>query len=197
VADIQPRLIWIDLETLGLDPVVAPILEVAIAEADLLDPFNINHIYHAVLRLDPEDRLWRLADRDGFVEKMHTKNGLLVESAAKGQRLGRVVEDLFDLFPLIEDYSLRPILTGSSVHFDHGFLKKWMPEIADRFSHRHYDVSAIKLFCQSLGMEKIPKAEAHRAKADIEESVAHAKLCRDWLVGRGYSAAIRDVSDRQ
>jgi len=67
------------------------------------------------------------------------------------------------------------------VHFDHGFLRVHMPKLAARFSHRHYDVSAVKLFCQSLGMPKPPKAEAHRAAADVRESIEHAKACADWL----------------
>ena len=56
-----------------------------------------------------------------------------------------------------------------------------MPRLAARFSHRHYDVSAVKLFCRSLGMPKPPKAEAHRATADVLESIAHARLCAEWL----------------
>ena len=40
----------------------------------------------------------------------------------------------------------------------------------------------MKLFCQSLGMPKIPKAEAHRAMADVEESARHGSLCLDWLL---------------
>jgi oligoribonuclease (3'-5' exoribonuclease) len=72
-------------------------------------------------------------------------------------------------------------LAGSSVHFDHGFIKHWWPQLASRFSHRHYDVSAVKLFCESLGMPRLPKAEAHRAREDILESIAHARECVRWL----------------
>ncbi len=76
------------------------------------------------------------------------------------------------------------MLAGSSIHFDHAFLAVHMPRFAARLSHRHYDVSAIKLFCQSLGADKFPKAEAHRAKDDIAESIAHAKACAEWLYDR-------------
>lgn len=175
------KLVWCDLETLGLRPGVG-ILEIALAEADLSDPFNIKHIYHAVLEM-PKSALWQLDDRGGFVQKTHTANGLFAESATKGVRPGRVVEELYELLPNTPNDL--PVLAGSSVHFDHDFLKHHMPEIAARFSHRHYDVRAIELFCQSLGMEKLPKAEAHRSVADIEESVAHAKLCAEWLKGWG------------
>lgn len=179
------KLLWCDLETLGLRP-SAGILEIALAEADLSDPFNIKHVYHAVLEL-PKSTVWQLDDRDGFVQKTHTANGLFAESVEKGLRLTRVIEDLYELIPAESNRSDMPVLAGSSVHFDHEFLKQHMPEIAARFSHRHYDVSAIKLFCQSLGMEKLPRAEAHRAVADIEESVAHAKLCAEWLKAWGHA----------
>ncbi len=62
-----------------------------------------------------------------------------------------------------------------------------MPTLAERFSHRYYDVSAVKLFCRSLGMPKPQPAEAHRAMADIQESIAHARQCARWLRTGGWS----------
>lgn len=178
------KLWWCDVETMGLIPGVDDLLEVAVATADLDHPFAINHVYHAVLELSDRGRMHKsLCGHDDFVIAMHTKNGLFDECTAKGKRKTRVIEDLLDLIPDIGDSTDKPVLAGASVHFDHGFLKALSPEVGARFSHRHYDVSAVKLFAQSLGMPKLPKAEAHRAIEDIDESVAHARAVAAWFAG--------------
>jgi oligoribonuclease len=180
------KLYWLDIETTGLDPLQSSILEIAIAESDLLTPFEIGPVTNIVLHhpgwLSYERRNppWAGAIDQKVVE-MHTKNGLWNECSESQRFLSDTEEELLALVPLIEDYEERPTLAGACVHFDQGFLRQWMPRLARRFMSRHYDVSSIKLFCRSLGMEKPPKAEAHRAKADILESIEHAKLCKQWL----------------
>lgn len=79
-------------------------------------------------------------------------------------------------------------LAGSSVHFDLGFLRTYMPRLSRQLSHRCYDVSAVKLFCRSLGMPKLPPEEAHRALPDIRESMRHAQLCASWCKNYGVQA---------
>ena len=56
-----------------------------------------------------------------------------------------------------------------------------MPSLVKRFSHRLYDVRAIQLFCESMGMPPIPKANAHRVLADIKESMQIGQKCQAWL----------------
>jgi oligoribonuclease len=171
------KLYWLDLETTGLDPANTQVLEVSVATADLRDPFNITRIYDAVLELQtPVEKL------DPFIINMHTKNGLLSECmciAAKSR--ARVDEELSSLVEWVEDKDERATLAGSSIHFDHSYIKVHLPLTNKKLSHRHYDVSALKLFCQSMGMPRFKKAEAHRAWDDIVESVTHARECTEWL----------------
>lgn len=172
------KLYWLDLETTGLDPNETTILEIAIAEADLSDPFNYRHIYNSVIGFPESDH----KDLTPFILDMHTKNGLLIECVNEKKMISDVQEDLLDLIPHSETKADKPTLAGSSVHFDHSYLTVHMPKLAKRLSHRHYDVSAVKLFCHSVGMPELPPAEpAHRAKADIEYSIKLAGICRDWL----------------
>jgi oligoribonuclease len=173
------RLIYLDLETTGLDPVKGKILEVAAAVADLSAPFDLGAFLTRVLPLAESE----YGLMDDYVRNMHTKNGLLVECVQSTAKLADVEQELLDLLPTPGTYEREdtPTLAGSSIHFDHAWLKVHMPTFAKRVSHRHYDVSAVKLFCRSLGMTKPPVAEAHRAEPDVRESVAHAKLCAQWL----------------
>jgi len=172
------KLVWLDLETTGLDPLAHQVLEVAVATADLHDPFNLTWVYSAVLPLAPTPR----TALDPFIIDMHTKNGLLADCDSwLTKRREEVDEALVKVVPWVEDKEERCTLAGSSIHFDHSFIKVHFPRLNKNLSHRHYDVSALKLYCQSLGMPKFKKAEAHRAKDDIIESVAHAKECTEWL----------------
>jgi oligoribonuclease len=88
---------------------------------------------------------------------------------------------MLDLIPIVSDRDEKPIIAGSSIHFDRRFMAKYMPELDARFSHQHYDVSSMKLFAESQGMSKFKKAEAHRAVADIDESIRHLVEVRKWL----------------
>ena len=171
------QLAYLDLETTGLDPSRDVVLEIAVSLADLSSPFDARPAYHAVLRYNADAS----GALDPFVREMHTKNGLLAECLRGRDDFAKVEEELLALVPEVADRDERPTLAGSSVHFDHAFLRVHMPELAKRFSHRHYDVSAVKLFCRSLGMPKLPRAEAHRAREDVLESIAHARLCAGWL----------------
>ena len=176
------KLYWLDIETTGLDPNKCTILEVAVAEADLRDPFSFKHIYNSPIKFES----FLSPNLDPYILKMHTTNGLLDECGHATKTLSEVENDLLELIPHVENKAERPILAGSSIHFDHSFIRVHMFRLAERLSHRHYDVSAIKLFCQSMGMETPPKAEAHRAKDDIEESIAHCLGCYKWLQSFGF-----------
>ncbi len=166
------KLLWLDLETTGLNPRADNILEIAVSVADFATPFVAVPALHRVIRS-------RGSIEDEFVRKMHSDNGLLKEAAApSASPLCDVEAELVRLFSLTETY----FLAGFSVHFDHSFLNIDMPGFASCLSHRHYDVSSIKLFCQSLGMLPLPKGSGtHRAREDVLEAVAHAKLCEGWL----------------
>jgi oligoribonuclease len=176
-------LYWLDLETTGLDPTRDVLLELAIAEADLEHPFDIGPISNYVFGWDDTPRkgpMFGSGTMNDLVRTTHTKNGLLEECKVSSWSVHDVEEQLLTLVPEVSGDD-KPTLAGSSVHFDAGFLRVHMPRLAARFSHRYYDVSAVKLFCRSLGMTKIPKAEAHRASEDILESIEHAKLCVKWI----------------
>lgn len=173
----MPKLLWLDLETTGLDPVGDQILEVAAVIAPTLDrPFELStESYQAVLKWLSPPKM------DEVVWRMHTKNGLLREAVSSAITVDQAEEELLKLVPMVEDKEERTILAGSTIGFDKSFIKHWMPRLNARLSYRLYDVTAIKLFARSMGMEKLPKAEAHRAMDDLNESVAHGQAVADWF----------------
>jgi len=173
------KIYWCDLETTGLDHYKESILEIAVCEADFLDPFNYKVIHQSVMWFHPD----LIKDLDPVVQKMHATNGLWKETGdeEKALDLWEAEKQLLDLIPMIEDREEKPVLAGSCIDFDRRFIEHHMPKLAKRFVHRPYDISALKLYCQSRGMPLIPKGEAHRALDDIKESIAHAQLCEAWL----------------
>lgn len=177
----MPRLYWLDYETTGTNARLHRLLEMALAVTDLSNPFAFTPVYHAVFRYPKDERAF-LFDNP-IVLEMHTKNGLLDECAQSEITPAQAEAHLLELVPEVSDKNDLPILAGSTVSFDKQFMDEHMPRLAARFSHRFFDVSAIKLFCQSRGMAKIPKGEAHRCVADIEESVEHGRQCDLWLEG--------------
>lgn len=178
------KIIWIDIETTGLDPNCDRILEIEAMEADFNEPFTARHLYHATMPYV----------NDGFLStnilEMHTKNGLLSACAGPLTKRRALVDiELRKSIDAIEEPDVFPFLGGSSINFDWNFIRVKFPQVAERMSHRpgdvkRYDVSVLKNFCESMGMPPIAKGEAHRARADIIDSIKQGIACDEWLKQR-------------
>ena len=174
-------IVWLDLETTGLDPQRDSILEVAVEVVDAPIPRMILHRSQHVLQFgDPRAIGRNIHER---VLEMHTQNGLWAECARSSLTAANVEVLVMDeLRPFVQPGQLLT-LAGSSVHFDLGFLRSRMPNLARMFSHRLLDVSAIKIFCEGLGMPSAARGEpAHRAAADIIESQRALAAMQQWCV---------------
>ncbi len=184
-------LLWVDLETTGLDPRGDRILEIAaIVTNDDLDSLGQ---YTAVINPWPSllDASAALAEMDQVVHDMHSQNGLIEEVWDRGIPLEDAEQRLMELV------AGRGMLTlaGSSVHFDRGFLARWMPGVMSQLSHRHIDVSVVREMAKKWRpglMEqgwpawldarmKMDGTSNHRALADIQRSLDLAEFFRETV----------------
>lgn len=165
-------LLWIDLETTGLDPTKDLILEIgAVATGPDLE---VQGEFHAVLHhIGPvlESRLML----NETVRKMHTDNTLLVEcqchDASEPSAAYYSFKEWLDLF----GFCGRPI-AGSNPGFDRGFLKVQMPEVAFRLHYRSFDTNTLHYFFE-WDKDKNRKT-AHRALDDIYDDIDAVKRYR-------------------
>ena len=175
------KLIWLDLETTGLNPETDAILEVAAFEATLEKPFDVCKIYDTVLEFHRLARRHVPPDSCGRCTR-RTGSGTRVRCPASRSRAPSWISCAGSP-PRRTRMTTRWCSPARRVHFDHSFIRAHMPELNARFQHRHYDVSAVSMFARSLGMPRLPKTEAHRAAQDCPESIAQAKAVAEWFRG--------------
>jgi len=174
VADL---LVWIDCEMTGLDLGKDKLIEVA---ALVTDP-ELNVLGEGVdlvIHADNE----ALDAMPPVVRDMHAKSGLTDEvrrsvitmAEAEAQVLAYVKE-------FVPNPRTAP-LCGNSIATDRGFLARDMPALDAFLHYRMIDVSSIKELCRRwyprVYFGQPPKGLAHRALADIRESIRELEYYR-------------------
>lgn len=169
------QVIFVDIETTGLDPTRDIILEVAAVAVD--NALNPVSGFAAVIHRPKTDTFPRA---DAYVQAMHTDNGLW--SACESSEIS-LVQATDAACEWLSQWPGKLTLAGDSVHFDLGFLRQSMPRVSDRFSHRLLDVSAFRVAREILGMPGADfGASAHRAQGDVLASVAKCRYHLSRLV---------------
>ena len=153
------NILWLDIETTGLDPNTDVILEVA------AQYYVCGQLYGEV-NSPVKDRSWVGIHRlmDDYVYNMHLKTGLLYRiERNEGKTLSDIEDDLLDLIG--DD---KPRLGGCSVHTDRAYFLTDMPKLHKALSHQHVDSSGIHRFLLDAGIHvDVPNnPQAHNAMAD-------------------------------
>lgn len=169
------NLVWIDLETTGLDPETCAILEIATIVTD--KDLNViaqgpNLVIH-----QPEHVL---AGLDDWGKRQHEASGLLAEVRRSRVALTEAEEATLASVAAHCPPGACP-LAGSSVCFDRRFLIKHMPRLNAYLNYRQVDVSTVKELVKRWYPDKaIPegKASRHRALADILDSIEELRYYR-------------------
>jgi len=167
----QP-LIWIDLETTGLNAREDKILEIAVVATDgnlavaQLGPNLVVH--HEVSDLV----------MDEYVRNMHTKNGLLADLPG-GVALEDAERQVLAWVSQFAEPQTVP-MAGSSIHFDRRFIEEHMPTLLEWFHHRVVDVSSFNECWERWAPHQKLKApesrDTHRAQADILDSIERLRF---------------------
>lgn len=175
-------IIWLDLETTGLDPAAGFVLELAVQAADPSDPLATAAMEGTPIRHDVKIAK---AAADEYVIKMHTKNGLWDDVAAAPYTLAEVDDQLAEAFALSEGertQGKRHMLAGNSIgSFDLQWVRVHLPKFARTLSHRVFDVSTLIAAAEMLGWQYERQAPAHRAADDIAQSQATLKSILEFL----------------
>lgn len=164
-------LLWLDVETTGLNPSRHALLEVAMraTRADL-EPYAE---YHAVLAYN--------GVTDDFIRGMHGPNGLLDECARPDALpFSQAIRGMRDFVDGLPDDEIVP--AGSSVRFDRDWLDHISPSILSRCSHRSFDVSSM-LIANRLwdGPDAPKKTTDHRAEHCLDDELNIARWLRDVI----------------
>ena len=161
------RLLWIDLEMTGLDPIEDRILEVGAIVTDW--DFNEVATYEAVVKVGSSLMKKRMVGE--FWEKFPEVQAALQVQNKSGKN-GRTVEN--ELLEFIDEHfdTDKPgLLAGNSIHQDRRFIVNEWPRLDARLHYRMLDVSAWKVVFEGKYKKKFAKPEAHRAMEDIRGSI--------------------------
>ncbi len=168
---------WIDCEMTGLSLESDKLIEIAalVTDSDLnILGDGVDIVIHA------DDAA--LAAMPDVVTKMHAASGLTEEVRESAVTLREAEEQVL---AYIRKHITSPgtvPLAGNSIATDRGFIARDMPELDTYLHYRMVDVSSIKELCRrwypKIYFGQPEKGLAHRALADIRESIRELKYYR-------------------
>lgn len=161
------RILWVDLEMTGLDPVEDRILEVGAIVTDW--DFKEIARFEAVKKVGPNLMKQRMVG-EFWDEFSDVRDALIAQN--KDGKNGRTVEN--ELLAFIDEHigvEGKVLLAGNSIHQDRRFIANEWQRLDARLHYRMLDVSAWKVVFEGKYRKKFSKPEAHRAIDDIRGSI--------------------------
>ncbi|MFW0787987.1 oligoribonuclease [Gordonia sp. CPCC 206044] len=175
---MQDKLVWIDCEMTGLRLESDKLIEIAALVTD--SELNIlGDGVDIVIHASDDD----LAAMPEVVTKMHAASGLTDEVRASTVTVAQAQEQVLDYVRSQVTTAGSVPLAGNSIATDRGFIARDMPELDGYLHYRMVDVSSIKELCRrwypKIYFGQPQKGLAHRALADIRESIRELKYYRE------------------
>jgi len=174
---VPTKLLWVDLEMTGLDPLEDVILEVAAEVTDF--EFKTLASYEAIIR-QPKDLVVERMQKNKWWAEFPANRDEFVSKLDSGKASEQVEQELIHLVE--EQFGEEPaLLAGNSIHNDRNFIKQWWPQLDLRLHYRMLDVSAWKVLMQAKYGVEFEKKEVHRAFDDIQASIAELQHYLEWF----------------
>ncbi len=187
------RIVWIDCEMTGLDPQKHVIVEIAalVTDADLnVLGEGVDIVVHA----SETD----LAQMDEFVTNMHNSSGLTEEIRASSVNLTEAEQMVLDYVRQWVPAERQAPLAGNSIASDRTFINRYMPELDQFLHYRMIDVSSLKELARRwyprVYFGQPEKGMAHRALADIRESIRELEFYRRTMLVPGDGPTTEEVA---
>lgn len=178
--DVKPdlRMLWIDLETTGLDPEFDVPLEIGLTLTDQWG--DIGPTFKTLVFED--DAHWHAAEQRGralpIVNDMHTKNNLWSDL------------DEFDVATCAEaeeaichwlqaqqvEFGKLPMCGSSIGSLDRPFVQTYFPNLNKAFSYRNIDISSVKEICRRVNPELAARIREEEEKRSGRDNKAHRVL---------------------
>lgn len=168
----QKKLLWVDLEMTGLDPVEDRILEVAAIVTDW--DFKELATYEAAVKVSQRiinKRMLKGDAADFWNSVPKTRDALLAQNKAEKRSTHAVEKELIAFLDQNFDTKLPILLSGNSIHQDRKFIDREWPRLSKKLHYRMLDVSAWKVVFEGKFGKKFAKREEHRALDDIRGSI--------------------------
>lgn len=174
---VRDELVWIDCEMTGLDLRSDRLIEIAAlvtdAELNVLGE-GIDVVIHT-----DDEALNGMVD---VVARMHSRSGLIDEVRASTIDVATAETMVLDYIRSHVGGAKTAPLAGNSIATDRGFIARDMPTLDDYLHYRMIDVSSVKELCRrwypKIYYGQPEKGLAHRALADIQESIRELRYYR-------------------
>ena len=173
------RLVWLDMEMTGLNPLSDRIIELAIVITDK----NLNTIAEApVWVIHQAGEV--LNGMDAWNQKTHGNSGLIDKVRASTLTEAQVEQAALDFIKRYIGASKSP-MCGNSIGQDRRFMANYMPTLEKYFHYRNLDVSTLKELARRWYprvYDGYKKQTRHTALADVYESIDELKYYRDTIL---------------
>jgi oligoribonuclease len=182
----QDCLVWIDIETTGLDVERCKIIQISC----MLSDFNATTIIRKEeINIFCEDDI--LCLMDDWCKQTHTESGLIEKVKTSNITLQQAEESLLEFINRYTKDDIILYIAGNSVHFDKKFIDHSFPTLSKRLNHRIIDITSIALLCKALNKEiydnRPVKQYTHTAENDILETIEEYRYYKRYFLNRFYT----------
>ena len=165
----KAKILWMDLEMTGLDPINDRILEVAVIVTDW--SFSEITAYESAVKVDQSYVLDRMKlGQDFWDSNPKARDGLLNQNQNASKGAKAVENELIELIDV--NFGDAPVLlAGNSIHQDRKYIENEWSTLNKKLHYRMLDVSAWKVVFDGKYRKRFVKPEEHRALEDIKGSI--------------------------